>query len=575
MTIVIEKSKLSILSKNIKKPLLLLTIALPLVMLTGCGGGSGSKNQVTKAPGGNGVTEPTWLQDQFQSSSNFVAQCKVPRSGSSPITNNAYPDKQGSELLEKHWQRAFTHETYLWYKDVIDKDPRNFSLINYFDQLKTTEVTDSGALKDKFHWMEPTIGVEERTQLGVSYGYGISYDQQSGNATPRHWRVKNVTPNTQAITAGVSRGSKLLEIDGLDFVNTTSQSDINIISDALYSRNEGESHTFKFSDVDNVEYEVTLQTAAIEGVPLQLAKTIDTPQGKVGYLLLNSFNNSTVEKDLFDEFNQFSADQITNLVVDLRYNGGGFLALSSQLAYMVAGKDVTANKIYEKTIYNDKKASDSFPFIDMTIDLRRLIGGDSVIQTDQPLPTLDLARVYVLTTGSSCSASESFINSLIGVGIEVIQIGETTCGKPYGFVSQDNCGSTYFTVQFKGENDAGFGDYADGLVPAELPAAPYQVQGCPIEEDYLHALGDEQEILLASALYYQTNNTCPVIVEQSATLNRKSISDFSSSKSTLTQPSNSVESFGPKLNIRTPRQDAIIDDIYFDKFRHLKAGKTQ
>jgi hypothetical protein len=242
---------------------------------------------------------------------------------------------------------------------------------------------------------------------------------------------------------------------------------------------------------------------------------------------------------------------------------------------MVAGKDVTANKIYEKTIYNDKKASDSFPFIDMTIDLRRLIGGDSVIQTDQPLPTLDLARVYVLTTGSSCSASESFINSLIGVGIEVIQIGETTCGKPYGFVSQDNCGSTYFTVQFKGENDAGFGDYADGLVPAELPVAPYQVQGCPIEEDYLYALGDEQEILLASALYYQTNNTCPEIVEQAATLNRKSISDFSSSKSTLTQPSNSVEYFGPKLNIRTPRQDAIIDDIYFDKFRHLKAGKTQ
>ncbi|WP_057831925.1 S41 family peptidase [Colwellia sp. TT2012] len=571
MTVVIDKSEQNTISKKNIKPLLLLTIALPLVMLTGCGG-SGGTVPVTKT-----VTEPTWQQDQFQPSSNFVAQCKDPRVGSSPITHITYPDKSGSELLEKQWQRAFTHETYLWYKDVIDKDPKNFNLIDYFDQLKTTAVTDSGAPKDKFHWMEPTSNFEEHTQLGVSYGYGIDYDQQSSIAPPRSWQVKNVTPNTQAMMAGVSRGSKLLEIDGVDFVNSTAQSDINIMDNAIYSSNEGESHTFKFIDINNEEYQVTLQTAAITAVPLQLAKTIATPQGKVGYLLLNSFSISTVEKDLFDQFTLFSANQITDLVVDLRYNGGGFLALSSQLAYMVAGKDVTEGKLYEKIVYNDKTASTETPFLDVTIDLGRLIGGDSIIQADQPLPTLDLARVYVLTTGSSCSASESFINSLIGVGIEVIQIGETTCGKPYGFFIQDNCGSTYFTVQFKGENDAGFGDYADGLVPAKLPEAGKldQVQGCPIKEDYLHSLGDEQELLLASALYYQTHNTCPVMVEQPVKLSGKLISSFSSPKSVLSQPSNSVEYFGAKLNTRTPLQDAIIDDIYFDKFRHVRAGKTQ
>ena len=577
MTVVIDKSEQSTISKKSKKSLLLLAITLPLVMLTGCGGGSGGTTKVTKAPVTKTVTGPTWLQDQFQPSSDFVAQCKDPRSGSSPITHITYPDKPGSELLEKHWQRAFTHETYLWYKEVIDKNPKNFNLIDYFEQLKTTAVTDSGAPKDKFHWMEPTSNVEERTQLGVSYGYGITFDKKSSIAPPRSWQVKNVTPNTQAMTAGVSRGSKLLEIDGVDFVNTTAQSDINIMENAIYSSNEGESHTFKFIDINNEEYQVTLQTAAITAVPLQLAKTIATPQGNVGYLLLNSFSISTVEKDLFDQFTLFSANQITDLVVDLRYNGGGFLALSSQLAYMVAGKDVTEGKLYEKIVYNDKNASTETPFLDVTIDLRRLIGGDSIIQADQALPTLDLARVYVLTTGSSCSASESFINSLIGVGIEVIQIGETTCGKPYGFFSKDNCGSTYFTVQFKGENDAGFGDYSDGLVPAKLPEAGklYQVQGCPIEEDYLHSLGDKEEMLLASALYYQTHNTCPVIVEPSVKLSRKSINGFSSTKSTLSQPSNSVNYFGAKFNTRTPRQDAIIDDIYFDKFRHVRAGKTQ
>ena len=59
------------------------------------------------------------------------------------------------------------------------------------------------------------------------------------------------------------------------------------------------------------------------------------------------------------------------------------------------------------------------------------------------------------------------MNGLRGVGVEVIQIGSTTCGKPYGFYPTDNCGTTYFTIQFKGVNDAGFGDYSDGFSPAQ------------------------------------------------------------------------------------------------------------
>ncbi|WP_170176795.1 S41 family peptidase [Litorilituus sediminis] len=550
--------------RNNKQSLLSLSVALGISLLSACGGSSDSNETPLTPPANNGANEPTWVQGVFQPSSDFVAQCQSPRSGSSPITGIAYPDKAGSELHEKHWQRAFTHETYLWYKEVVDKDPKNFGLVEYFNQLKTTAVTDSGAPKDQFHWMQPTSEVEEQTQLGVTYGYGISFDFQSSQV-PRSWQVKNVTPDTQAFDLGVSRGSKLLEIDGIDFVNTVSQSDVDAINDAMFSRNEGESHTFKFVDINNVEYEVILQTAAISGKPLQLAKTIDTAQGKVGYLLLNSFNNTVVEKDLFEQFTQFSNEQITDLVVDLRYNGGGFIALSSQLAYMVAGEVATQNKLYERIVYNDKIASEVIPFFDVTLDLRRLIGGDSIIQENQPLPTLDLPRVYVLTTGSSCSASESFINALVGVGVEVIQIGDTTCGKPYGFVSEDNCGSTYFTVQFKGENHLGFGDYADGLIPTELPEAgkDYQIQGCPIQEDYLNALGDEQEILLSSALYYLAHNTCPEI-ENNASL-------------TLTQSTtprvNAASSVGtgPAVKTRTPRQDAIISDIYFDKFRDIKS----
>jgi len=538
---------------------LFLTLVLPVTLLSSCGGSSGQAETTLTPPPIS--TEPSWVKDQFQPSGNFVAQCEDPRAGSSPITGQAYPDTQGSELLEKHWQRAFTNETYLWYKEVIDKDPKDFNLIDYFAQLKTTAITDSGRDKDRFHWLQPTSEVEELTQLGVSYGYGIAYDKQS-SAPPREWIVKNLTPDTQAFSAGITRGSRLLEVDGVDFINGESQTDIDTLNNAIFSDVEGETHTFKFIDNNEIEYQVELQTAAISGVPLQIAKTIETAQGKTGYLLLNSFFNSKVEKDLFDSFTTFAQEGINDLIVDLRYNGGGYLALSSQLAYMVAGKNATTGKVYETTVYNDKIANEQTPFYDETLDLRRLIGGDSIIQAGQALPALNLNRVYVLTTGSSCSASESFMNSLIGIDIEVIQIGTTTCGKPYGFRSEDNCGSTYFTVQFKGENDAGFGDYADGLIPVQLPEAGKlaQIQGCPMNEDYLHDLGDEQEILLASALYYQTNNDCPDIVEQSVIKMKRDNS----------QPIYSVEE--AKLHGKSPLQNAIIRDIYFDKYRQIKAG---
>lgn len=550
------------LKSTLNKKSLLISLLFPITLLTACGGSSSDGDTLLGSTPPK-VTEPNWVQGTFESSAKFVAQCQNPRVGSSPITGKHYPDKQGSELIEKHWQRAFTHETYLWYKEVIDKNPKDYSLIDYFDQLKTTVVTDSGKDKDQYHWLQPTSEVEELTQLGVSYGHGIQFDRQS-STVPRQWIVQNITPNTQAFEAGVSRGSTLVKVDGIDFINSSSQADINTINNAIFSDTEGEAHTFTFIDNNDTEYQVELNTASITGVPLQIAKTINTPQGKTGYLLLNSFYNSIVEKDLFDSFSTFAEEGVDELIVDLRYNGGGYLALSSQLAYMVAGKNATSGKVYETTVYNDKKGNETTPFYTQTLDLRRLIGGDSNIQAGQTLPVLNLNRVYVLTTGSSCSASESFINGLIGIGIEVIQIGTTTCGKPYGFVSEDNCGLTYFTVQFKGENNAGFGDYADGLIPTELPQAGKlaQVQGCPIAEDYQHDLGDEQELLLASALYYQANNDCPEVIAKSAKKVKTATSKTILSKEEII------------LQGKSPLQNAILRDAALNQYRNIKAGSS-
>ena len=107
---------------------------------------------------------------------------------------------------------------------------------------------------------------------------------------------------------------------------------------------------------------------------------------------------------------------------------------------------------------------------------------------------LNLSRVFVLSSGDTASASEAFINGLRGIDLEVILIGETTRGKPYGFYGIDNCGVTYFTVHFKGENAKGFGDYADGFIPSDTDDMfGAEVRGCVVTDDLTHVLGDPAE----------------------------------------------------------------------------------
>jgi hypothetical protein len=96
------------------------------------------------------------------------------------------------------------------------------------------------------------------------------------------------------------------------------------------------------------------------------------------------------------------------------------------------------------------------------------------------------------------------------VDVQVIQIGTTTCGKPYGFYPDDNCGTTYFSIQFQGVNAQGFGDYPDGFSPNNTRGRKGVVlPGCSVSDDFGHALGSPAERRLAAALGYRLNGKCP------------------------------------------------------------------
>ena len=142
------------------------------------------------------------------------------RSGRDPFNGGNYPDKAGTAMHEKMWLRSWNNRTYLWYSEVADLDPTNYSISAYFNLLKTKAVTDSGVAKDQFHFTENTAEYQQQSQSGVSSGYGIEWSVVSTSA-PRSFTVAYTEPNSPAALAGVKRGDFLLEVIFLSWIESS------------------------------------------------------------------------------------------------------------------------------------------------------------------------------------------------------------------------------------------------------------------------------------------------------------------------------------------------------------------
>ncbi|MEJ7928661.1 S41 family peptidase [Ramlibacter sp. AN1015] len=229
------------------------------------------------------------------------------------------------------------------------------------------------------------------------------------------------------------------------------------------------------------------------GVPL--VATLSSPGGRaVGYLQFDRHGKGAQDA-LIAAFEALRAAEVPELVLDLRNNPGGYLYVAQAVASMVAGADHNG-KLFEELRYSDKRrAEGAGTRLQFTGTVQT---AESRYPKGHPLPQLGLPRLYVLASGATCSASESIVNGLRGVGIEVVLVGQPTCGKPYGFHRKDNCGKSYFAIEFQSVNAVGFGDYASGMAPQ-----------CPVQEDRRIPLGDAREPLLAAALHHIDTGACP------------------------------------------------------------------
>jgi hypothetical protein len=472
----------------------------------GCGGGGGGAAEPPAPPG----PPSGWVAGSFSPASGFAGRCMSPRSGVNPMTGLPYTEIQGSTLDENNWLRSWSNDLYLWYDEIVDRDPGLYTTPQYFGLLKTPGFAPSGRDKDRFHFSYPTAEWLSLVQSGVESGYGAAWAVLA-SVPPRRIVVAYTEPGSPASSAGLRRGEEVVAVDGVDVVYSSTSEDAEALVAGLYPDSLGESHTFTLQNPQTgASRVVTLQSAVITKTPVLRSSVIPTTSGQVGYLLFND-HVAPAEQQLIAAVEQMQAAPVDDLVLDVRYNGGGLLAIASQLSYMIAGPAYTAGQTFERLQFNDKHRSVNpvtgetltpLPFYSTTRGFSTVAG--------QQLPTLNLPRVYVLTGGTTCSASESIINALRGVNLQVIQIGSSTCGKPYGFYPADNCGTTYFSVQFKGVNAASFGDYTDGFSPSNTAGpAGTLVPGCSVADDFAAELGTVHEDRLAAALGHRLGASCP------------------------------------------------------------------
>jgi carboxyl-terminal processing protease len=466
-------------------------VAVALVAACG-GGGSDSGAPPPPAGGSNGGSSGNGLP----ASSTLAQQCSA--------ENTLAPANSRTSTLdtERRWVRSYMNEAYLWYSEVptvntadplFDTGSVPESLDNYFQALKTRATTASGKLKDEFSFTFPTAEWEALSQSGIVAGFGAEWLLGS-SMPPRNVRIAYIEPNTPAANNGLARGQSVASVNGVSIDDNT-DAGIAVLNEALFSPVNGRSYTFGIAGRSSV----VMSAQQITKTPVQNVRTIATASGNVGYMTFND-HNLPAEGQLVSAFQTLAAANVSDLVLDLRYNGGGFLYIASQVGYMVAGAARTANKTFERLQYSDKRANDTNDPDSNTPFFSTASGFDNTGTTENAaLPTLSLNRVYVLASPGTCSASESIVNGLRGVGVTVVLVGGTTCGKPYGFTAKDNCGISYFPIEFQGVNDAGFGNYADGFAPTAT---------CNVPDDLSRALGDSSEGMLAAALSHRVSGSC-------------------------------------------------------------------
>ena len=360
-------------------------------------------------------------------------------------------------LEEKQFLNNLFLTEYLWYDQVV-------SIIDYEQYTDPQLMINDLRITPPDEWsftMTQQEYEDYANQKTAGFGFGYTLD----------FVVYLVRINAP-VYGLLFRGDQILEINGEAVTNT-------LVSQA--SQNLNVSSTFTVLR-DGSEINVTL-TPSEYSFNVSMGKIITQGSKKVGYLRFDSFTESSVAE--FETiFSTFYNENIDELVIDLRYNGGGSVATASALL-----DNITNVYSGQRQMYLDWNANYQHNNTNYTFEDADMQDGNE----------LNIPRVFFLVTKNSASASEAVISALMPyLGADnIITIGDDTHGKPVGMNGKTYGLNYYFLINFFVRNNAGETTSFDGIPTT-----------CTADDDLTHLMGDENETMLKTALYYIENGEC-------------------------------------------------------------------
>lgn len=444
-----------------------LTLAC-LAMLPSCGGGGGS---FTPSPTPSaGTPTPT------------------PTSGGSTCSLASRQD----------FVREVLEEWYLFPNLLATNvNPSSYTDVqSYIDALVAPARAQN---RDRFFTYITSIEEENAFfEQGASAGFGFRLFYDTGN---RQVFVSETFEGTAALGANLDRGTEILGIgtnsSNIQTVNSLiANGGALAVFNALGPNTPGTTRVLRVIDAAGVQREVSLTKTEFELDPVSDrygAKIINDGGRQVGYINLRTFID-TADPDLRAAFANFRAQGVTEIVVDLRYNGGGAISIAELFGDLM-GRNLVG-QVYEVIAFRPSKASNNSTY-------RFMARSESIAPT----------RVAFIGTGSTASASEIVINGMQPyLGNNMALVGENTFGKPVGQSAFDlsACDDRLRAVTLQIENAAGNGEYFNGLA-FTVPNT------CRASDDLTHQLGDPDETMLATALDFLAGRACTPIAGAGAT----------------------------------------------------------
>jgi carboxyl-terminal processing protease len=363
--------------------------------------------------------------------------------------------------------RSTLRDFYLWYRDLPDPSPSGFSSPEaYLEAVRkkpedTTFSYISGKAADTAFFSDSQF---------IGFGFRMSLTGTDD------LRAVDVYAGSPAAEAGLDRGSRFLEINGRSVAALVAANQLN---DAFGPSEIGVTATVRFVDRGGRERTATM-TKRLTTIPtVAVTETYRSGGRTVGYILFENFvtpSNAALDA----AFAQLQSAGAQELVLDVRYNGGGLVSVAQRLGGLIGGAP-TAGQPFVRFIHNDKQSA-----------------RDSTLSFAQPASSsaLGLSRLVVIATRSSASASELIISGMRPY-MPVTVVGDRTFGKPVGQYSFDFCDKVLHPVAFSTRNARNEGDYFNGI-PAD----------CPAPDDFSAALGDASEGSLAEALQFLRTGRC-------------------------------------------------------------------